>query len=137
MEIITCRVKDEVNTLINLSIINQCEYIVKYYDNFEDEENWYIVMENISGVTLDYYILQNRNSLKKRVVWTLMLQLILGLQHIHDNGYSHNDLGNDNIMLTGDFKIKYIDFGISCVEYCKKMFQTSFSIYPEKTLKSI
>jgi serine/threonine protein kinase len=47
-----------------------------------------------------------------------MLQLILGVKHIYDRNYAHRDITVDNVLVTDDFKVKYIDFGVSCVEKC-------------------
>jgi serine/threonine protein kinase len=47
------RIRDEIDTLIDLSVTHPSKYIVKYYDSFEDENYWFIIMENITGMKLD------------------------------------------------------------------------------------
>lgn len=41
--------------------------------------------------------------------------MILGLQHIHDNGIAHSDIHASNIMVNVESeKIRFIDFGLAC-----------------------
>lgn len=44
---------------------------------------------------------------------TIAKGILSGLMTLHDMGYIHRDLDPSNIMITGDGKIKIIDFGIS------------------------
>jgi len=53
------------------------------------------------------------------ILWPLFLQLLLGLNFIHNKGYSHRDIKPNNILITKDYTIKYIDFGIACLAECR------------------
>lgn len=40
-------------------------------------------------------------------------QLILGLEHIHANNISHNDIHSGNILIGNDGNLKISDFGLA------------------------
>ena len=46
---------------------------------------------------------------------SIIREMILGLQHIHDNGIAHSDIHASNIMVNiQSGKIRFIDFGLAC-----------------------
>ena len=46
---------------------------------------------------------------------SIIREMILGLQHIHDNGIAHSDIHASNIMVNVRSKqIRFIDFGLAC-----------------------
>lgn len=115
---------EEVDTLRKLyEDKTTSEYVMKYYGDFNDYINGkpalFIVLEYIVGMDLGSFIAQNTHNLKNPIfLWPIMHQLILGLQFIHTKGVSHNDVNPDNIMITKDNEVKYIDFGLSCINKC-------------------
>jgi serine/threonine protein kinase len=112
-------IDDEIQTLIELTQESKSKYIAKYYDNFDDLTYKFIVMEYVSKTNFYTFIKQNKANLTRDIVWPMMLQLITGLKHIHAMGYAHRDIKGDNILITKDYTIKYIDFGVSCLNECK------------------
>lgn len=116
-------INEEINTLKNLSDNYCSQYVACYYDSFIDDINgssvMFIVSEYIDGGSLTDFIKQYSGALQPLVLWPIMLQLFLGLKYIHDKGYAHRDIKPDNILITKDFTIKYIDFGLACLEKCK------------------
>ena len=71
------------------------------------------------------------------VVIKILLQLLLGLQFLHENKVLHRDLKTDNIMLTeGGDMIKIIDFGLAVQltdqkSYCQSEAGTPYYMSPE------
>lgn len=43
-EIVSQKIIDEITTFKHLTVTNKSEYLVEYYDTFQDEHNFYIVM---------------------------------------------------------------------------------------------
>lgn len=117
-------IKEEIDILSNLSS-NRCnEHVVCYYDSFIDNfcgrETMFIVTEYIEGGSLESYISSLRRPPIPKTLYNIVLQLLLGLKYIHDNGYAHRDIKPENILITRDNVVKYIDFGITCYERCNK-----------------
>ena len=107
------------------------DFIVKYYGCWYNDNMIYVAMEYLEGHTLIGLIngeedipttLGVRNdpfSLPLKYKILTIKQLIVGLKEIHDQGIAHRDIKPSNIMVTNydsleTFKVKYIDFGLSC-----------------------
>ena len=89
--------------------------IVQIYDYGEDEELAYIVMELVTGKTLQEHLTQHANY-DLREVGEIIGQLLDGLGHAHAAGVVHRDVKPSNIMLNNDGRIKISDFGIAHTE---------------------
>lgn len=118
-------IHEEIETLKDLSAQPQCyKYVACYIDSFEGIFNGvptiFIISEYINGSSLTSYIKNNNGTIQPSVLWPLYLQSLLGLKFIHDRNYAHRDIKPDNLMITKDETIKYIDFGLACLEKCKK-----------------
>ena len=114
---------EEINALLEIKNPDtQTNYIVNYKNAFvftgEKGNVYYIVTEFLEGGTLGDWIVNHPNR-TFREVWPIMMQLALGLKQIHKAGYAHRDIKLSNIMINKYNNIKYIDFGISCIEECK------------------
>ncbi|BDV03475.1 MAG: hypothetical protein HPPSJP_1960 [Candidatus Hepatoplasma scabrum] len=101
------RFKLEANTLLNLNHQN----IVDTYDYFTWNNRRVIVMEYLDGKTLEKYI-REKQYLSSKEVATFAIEILEGLDHVHQNGIMHRDLKPANITITVDNKLKLMDFGI-------------------------
>jgi TolB-like protein/Tfp pilus assembly protein PilF len=71
----------------------------------------FLVMELISGVPLNEKLKSGR--LSERDVMRLGMQLADGLTAAHECGVVHSDLKPANIFITGDNRLKILDFGLA------------------------
>ena len=115
------------------------EYVVRYYDSFQDKDSFNIIMEFCDGLDLRNFINEHRESkqyINESLIFYIILHICLGLKEIHDQNLIHRDLKPDNLFISGDNSIKIGDFGISKQlqsenEYAKTQTGTMIYMAPE------
>ena len=106
-----------------MKTLSSSDYIVKMFETYETEKHICIVMEYICAGDLLSYI-RKRSKLTEPIAKYIFKQIILGIQHIHNNRIVHRDIKLDNILIDLDNKIKICDFGVSKrVNNNEKMFE--------------
>lgn len=86
--------------------------IVRIYDFIVDENVLAISMELIEGQDLKFYIRQNI-PLSETVLYSLLNQILSGLEYAHGREIVHRDIKPHNFMLRNDGILKILDFGIA------------------------
>ncbi|MGA9393558.1 MAG: serine/threonine-protein kinase, partial [Candidatus Sulfotelmatobacter sp.] len=89
--------------------------IVTIFDVGEEPKTQtpYIVMEFVSGWSLDKLLLQDDRKLRLDVALQLAHELAEALDYAHGEGVVHRDLKPANILITEDRRAKIADFGIA------------------------
>lgn len=115
-------------------------YVIKYFGSYFVRNKAHIVTEYVEGQELFYAITSNVFQTMVEKVHVIC-QLLYGLKDIHDADVTHHDIKCENIMLTNDLKIKYIDFGLSCelnnMKDCPMIAGTPHYVPPEIWLKNV
>uniref|UniRef100_A0A915DBJ1 Serine/threonine-protein kinase greatwall n=1 Tax=Ditylenchus dipsaci TaxID=166011 RepID=A0A915DBJ1_9BILA len=94
-------------------------FLEHIYFIFEEGDNYCIVSKYIPGNSFEYheqsfnYYKNSRPQLKKEQIIHILAQLVLGLEGMHVNGISHNDIAARNILVDGDLNTKIIDYGLA------------------------
>ena len=105
------KIKEEAEILKKLDNEN----IIKYYESFEENDSFYIVME-YCPTDLKQFI-KNYKSEKNFISESLILDFVLdicnGLKEIHSHNIIHRDLKPENLFVSNELRIKIGDFGIS------------------------
>jgi serine/threonine protein kinase len=88
--------------------------IVRVYDFDRDDHLIFIVMEYLSGTSLESIIKQPQNrGLSINECLKIIEPVASALSFAHENGIIHLDIKPSNIFLTSDGNVKVIDFGIA------------------------
>ncbi len=86
--------------------------IVTVHDVSESEGTPFLVMEYVSGRTLQS-ILQQGERLDLQQVREIAIQLAEALHYAHQNGVIHRDIKPANILVTSGNRVKIADFGVA------------------------
>ena len=103
------RFKKEALSVARLSHPN----IVSVFDAGSDGVDNYIVMEFVSGTSLDREIKSYRGPMPVGRSLRIIDQVLDGLWHAHSHGVVHRDIKPHNILISEDGRVKIADFGIA------------------------
>jgi len=86
--------------------------VVAVFDQGEDNDMAYLVMEYLPGITLRELLKEHR-ILTTEQTFDIMEAVLSGLAAAHRAGIVHRDLKPENVMLADDGRIKIGDFGLA------------------------
>jgi len=98
-----------------IDIMKLCDHphIVKYFDHYEDDNFYYIVMEYVKRGDLFEHI-KEKKCLCIEAAKKIFRQLISCIEYCHGNLIVHRDIKLENILIADrDLTIKLTDFGLS------------------------
>lgn len=100
--------------------------IVRFYDYYEDDGDFYLVMELVEGLTLQELLEEGAFSLRE--VAEVFPAILAAIQHAHEHNVVHRDLKAANILLTEDKVVKVTDFGVARLVDESELTQTRASV---------
>jgi len=84
--------------------------VIHVYDCFEENNTAYIIMEYLEGESLKQK-LEREGTMTVEQALPIILDILHGLQAVHEEGILHRDIAPDNIYITAEGKTKLLDFG--------------------------
>lgn len=111
-------VKDRERKLREVEIIRTLrgnDHIVNFVDFWESKGHLYIQTDFCEDGNLKDFLTQTgfKGRLDDFRIWKILLELSLGLKHIHDNGFIHLDLKPANVFIDFEGVLKIGDFGLA------------------------
>lgn len=109
---------DDKTFLKEIEVLSQIDHpnIIKIFEYFMDDINYYVITELCAGGEL-YDQIYNIHNYNESDAATIMEQIFSVLSYLHEKGIVHRDLKPENILLesddVNDLVIKIIDFGTS------------------------
>jgi len=100
------RLSREAQALARLSHPN----VVPVYDVGSVEDQTFVAMEHVDGVTLKKWLKQPR---RHGEVLAVMLEAGRGLAAAHQAGLVHRDFKPDNVLIGNDGRVRVLDFGLA------------------------
>lgn len=102
-------IRQEIDILKSLCHKN----IVRLYDSYETDKQFFLVMEFINGSELFDLIVDETNTFSEKEIRKIMKELCEALLYARDRGIIHRDLKPNNVMVNENGVIKLIDFNMS------------------------
>ncbi|KAI1005441.1 hypothetical protein K3495_g2780 [Podosphaera aphanis] len=98
-----------------LQALTKSDHVVHLMESWEDKNYLYIQTEYCEEGSMDLFLSQvgRKGRLDDFRIWKIMLELSLGLKHVHDSGFIHLDLKPANILITFEGVLKIADFGMA------------------------
>ncbi|KAJ0401403.1 hypothetical protein P43SY_000046 [Pythium insidiosum] len=90
-------------------------FIVELYATYQDQNNLYMLMELVQGGEL-FTLLHNEEFIEtvdEAAVRFYSANVILGLQHMHKYDYAYRDLKPENLLISKEGYLKFVDFGFA------------------------
>ncbi len=86
------------------------QHLVQIFDFIDGDEGRCMVMEFVDGPNLRWYLSNRPWNLQERV--NIVIQICLGLQFLHDNGFVHHDFKPANVLFTRRGVVKIGDYSL-------------------------
>ncbi|KAA6403191.1 MAG: putative MAP kinase kinase family domain protein [Streblomastix strix] len=110
--------KEQQDTIQEVTLLAKLNspYIIRYYDSFIDNGMLNIIMELADQGNLAEYIQKQKITKKpipEDIVWKFLIEISIGLYHIHSNKVIHRDVKTLNIFLAKNNTVKIGDLGVA------------------------
>src|SRR5687767_7905867 len=95
-----------------LSRIHSHEFVIDYYEHGKIDGCLYCLMEYVEGANLKLLLARNDEVLQQ-FVGNILIDMAVGLDHIHDSGFMHLDFKPENVMVSRNGNVRLIDFDLA------------------------
>eukprot|EP01125_Pyxidicula_operculata_P015498 TRINITY_DN5260_c0_g1_i2.p1 TRINITY_DN5260_c0_g1~~TRINITY_DN5260_c0_g1_i2.p1 ORF type:complete len:366 (-),score=78.59 TRINITY_DN5260_c0_g1_i2:1300-2397(-) len=87
-------------------------FLMRLHYSFQTPDKLYLVMDFVNGGELFFHLQKDRRFSEERSKFYAS-EIVLGLQHLHENGIVYRDLKPENLLLDDEGHVKITDFGLS------------------------
>jgi eukaryotic-like serine/threonine-protein kinase len=95
-----------------LSRIHNHEGVIDYYEHGKVGGIPYCLMEYVEGSNLKLLLNQGDPILHEHV-GNILIDMAVGLEHVHDSGFMHMDFKPENVLVTRNANVRLVDFDLA------------------------
>jgi serine/threonine-protein kinase len=95
-----------------LSKIHQHPNVIGYVEHGKVNGVLYLVMEYVEASNLKQLFSRNDPLLTEHVA-QILIDMSVGLEHVHDSGFMHLDFKPENVLVTHSAEIRLVDFDLA------------------------
>ena len=100
------------NGCLILSKIHHHEFVINYVEHGKIEGTPYLLMDYVESSNLKLLLARSDEVLAENVA-QILIDIALGLEHVHESGYIHLDFKPENILVTRNAAVRLIDFDLA------------------------
>ena len=105
-------------------------FIMKMHYSFSTKNYLNLVLDFWPGGELFFHIVKHKR-FRESVAKFYIAEIILAIEHLHENDILYRDLKPENVLIDYDGHIKLTDFGLSAMHFTKDSFADIFWGSPE------
>ena len=87
------------------------QHVLQMQDSFEEDDKLHLVFDYCPKGDL-FGIVQQEDILSERRALNYTYQILLGIEHMHRNGFAHRDLSLENVLVNDNDECQICDFGL-------------------------
>lgn len=95
-----------------LAQIHNHEGVINYYEHGKIGGIPYCLMEYVEGSNLKL-LLNNGDPILHENVASILIDMAVGLEHVHDSGFMHMDFKPENVLVTRNASVRLVDFDLA------------------------
>src|SRR5208337_5534752 len=95
-----------------LSKINESDHVVGYVEHGRQGGTLYLVMDYVEAANLKELFARHDPVLTENVA-QILIDMALGLTHVHESGFMHLDFKPENVLVTRNGNVRLIDFDLA------------------------
>ncbi len=94
------------------SQLNESDYIAGYVEHGKLDGTLYLLMDYVEASNLKLLLARQDPVLTDNVA-QILIDMAVGLSHVHESGFIHLDFQPENILVDGDGRVRLIDFDLA------------------------
>jgi len=95
-----------------LSKIHSHDFVINYYEHGKIDGCLYCLMEYVEGSNLKLLLSRNDPVLQE-FLGNVLIDMAVGLEHIHDSGFMHLDFKPENVLVSRNGNVRIVDFDLA------------------------
>jgi len=95
-----------------LSELNESDFIVGYVEHGKLDGTLYLLMDYVEASNLKLLLARQDPVLTENAA-QILIDMALGLNHVHESGFMHLDFKPENVLVTGNAGVRLIDFDLA------------------------